>query len=102
MSKGHSSLLVLDLEGLDDVDKWLVSISLKDGTSVCELTVNAESRVHALVEAVCQARRNGFDADASYYASVEQADERKRIYTGGSAYVELLPLHVRWESEAHL
>jgi hypothetical protein len=93
--------LLLDLEGLVDMDKWLVSILLKDGTSVCELTVDAESRVHALVEAVYQARRNDLDANAIYYASVDLADESKRIFTGGSAYVELLPLQVRPDSVAH-
>ena len=99
-AEGDSSVLVVDLEGLDDVDEWLVSIFLKDGTSVCELTVNAERRAHALIEAVCQARGRGIDANAIYYASVELGDERKRIYTGGSAYVQLLPLHAP-ESEAH-
>ena len=91
----------MDLEGRDDVDNWLVSIFLKDGAFICELTVNADTRVHALVEAVCPSRRNGFDPNAVYYASVELADETKRIYTGGSAYVELLPLHARPDSEAH-
>ena len=84
------------------MDKWLVSIFLKDGTSVCELTANAESRARALAEAVYQARRSGIDANEIYYASVELADESKRIYTGGSAYVQLLPTHARPESEAHL